>query len=217
MGEKNWERKTGVVEKKWELIKIEDIVNYDKNDSKNTRKAWMKLAEKLFKWYISSVITYISNDVNNYWDNSAIIFTLIYEEQVHLNPPILEDQIAHWSVWLWQIRTNVPKWDKDYFWYKSYREKELLDSKKHIKIMNDRINVIKEKLNEEEKKITPENIWKAWNWWPNCVKKGWLCSQHAIDYWLRIKNNYFYFKNYNDIITKQKYEKLKKEYSNYIR
>jgi hypothetical protein len=83
--------------------------------------------------------------------------------------------------------------------------------------MNDRINIIKAKLDEEEKKITPENIWKAWNWWPNCVKKGWLCSQHAIDYWLRIKNNYFYFKNYNDIITKQKHEKLKKEYSNYIR
>ncbi len=68
--------------------------------------------------------------------------------------------------------------------------------------MNYRINVIKGKILEEWKEITAENIWKAWNGWPSCVKKWWECDEKAIKYWKRVSGYYKYFKNYNYILNK---------------
>ncbi len=183
---------------KWEDILIEDIVS---DNSWNSTTLWMELAENIFKGAHSSLITYISDKVTLYWDNAPIMFSIIYEEQAHALPPIIEDVIWWDSVWLSQIRTPVPQSDKEYFWYTEYTRSELLSIDKHLVIMNDRINIIKSKLQEEWKIVTAENIWRAWNWWPSCVKTLGTCSDKAILYWERIKHYYPYFKNYSNLFN----------------
>jgi len=161
----------------------------------------MEFAEKIFKGHYSSLITYISDKISLYWDNAPIMLTIIYEEQSHSLPPIIEDIIWWDSVWLSQIRTPVPNWDKIFFWFKEYTKKELLNIDNHLIIQNERINIIKAKLDEEWKEVNAENIGRAWNWWPDCVKKDSICSEHAINYWARISSSYPYFKNYFNLIN----------------
>jgi hypothetical protein len=168
----------------------------------------MKISEDIFAWYLSNIIQNINLEVNKYWKNAPIIFSIIYEEQSHLNPPIIEDQLWGNSIWLWQIRTPVPESDKEYFWYKFYTKEQLLDSNLHIKVMNDRIDIIKAKLQEEGKTVTPERIWRAWNGWPSCVKALSTCDNKALNYWERIKKYYDFFEKYNNIITEYLWNSL---------
>jgi hypothetical protein len=176
------------------------------------REKIMGASELILKWRIPSIITYISEDVNKYWENSAIMFTLIYEEQSHLFPPIIEDIFKSNTVWLSQISLISQPKDKEYFGFQDNTKSDLLNIEKHLEIMNNRINVIKEKLVEEWREVTPWNIWRAWNWWPECVKQNWTCNKKSISYGDRIEENYPHFLNYNNIITKNKYEYYKNNY-----
>ena len=109
--------------------------------------------------------------INSFGNNAEYIKAIIYEEQSHLTP---DEVILDWinydfsfygrSRWLWQINYK-PNWtDIGYFNYPNVPISSVIDEVSNIKLMNDRINIIKWKLEENWKEISMRNIWSAWNW-----------------------------------------------------
>jgi hypothetical protein len=121
-----------------------------------------------------------------------IMYAIIFEEQAHLMPPYIEDDIM-WlitdndTVWLSQIRVKPSQQDKTAFGYTDSSREDLLNPKIHLAIMNTRIEKIRAALIKLWKPQTIGNIARAWNGWINCINDSWLCSDHAIDYWNRVQ------------------------------
>jgi hypothetical protein len=176
---------------------------------------FMAIWENIQGRYIDMTITNVSNEVNSYWYNAPIMFAIIHEEQMHQFPLFFEDEFWWNTIWLSQISIKASSKDKKYFWFQDNIKNDLLNNTKHLEIMNERIEVIKSKLIEEWIDATPWNIGKTWNWWSECVKSNWKCSEHAIEYWERIEQYYNEYKIYNNIINESKNEDNKIKYEEY--
>lgn len=160
-------------------------IDRDGKRGKSLVNLFMKVGEHLW-WHVRwrNAIKRNLEYINSFTDNSEYIKAIIYEEQSHLLP-IIEWYNLFWdSLWLWQIRYNPPSSDIDFFWYKSVKADEVIDEHTNISLMNERINIIKAKLEENWKAITMKNIWSAWNWWKSCIV--WECDNPKAEaYWRR--------------------------------
>ena len=217
----------------WFDLSLEkDIFNSKSWKDHRTEENWYNdpwLVRWEYFWWETRALKAIKRIYNyikeKYLENYKYAFAIIYEEQSHLK--IFENNyegvsIDFWNIpkvwkiwtsrWLSQIRYNPPKSDKEYFWYKDVTIESVLDEYSHLKLMNDRINIIKNKLKEESLELNIENIWRAWNWW-----KSWILSpelnEHSTNYWKRLK---LYYDNIDEIISdslKIEWESTPKKYS----
>jgi hypothetical protein len=115
------------------------------------------------------------------------MYALIIEEQSHLFIPIYEDYIPGTnSFGLWQITMIPTALDKQKFWFTDSKKSDLIDPIKHLAIMNDRINKIKNTGASEWIPVSPESIARAWNGWYNCLVQNQYCDTRAINYSKRV-------------------------------
>ena len=139
----------------------------DLRNEKNWYSKWLIIWEKLLweKRALKAVKRIYSYAKRYYPENYKYMIPLIYEEQSHLT---LWENSYEWfnidlwkiwhSRWLSQIKFNAPKSDEEYFWYKDTDIRSVLDEFSHLRLMNERIELIKKKLKEEWLKINAENI-----------------------------------------------------------
>ena len=136
---------------------------------------------------VSANMTLSMDYILKHKENALIIYSIIYEEQSHLMPPVIEDLLWGNTYGLSQISIHPTKSDREHFGFSDLNKEDLLNPEKHIEIMNDRINTIRWVLSDNNIEITPESIWNVWNGWYQCAVPGGECSSHAIQYGKRVQ------------------------------
>jgi hypothetical protein len=148
---------------------------------------WKRLSEILFGWFAQNQFNELINEmITKYPSNMLYMYAIIFEEQSHLFPPVIEDSVWWSTFWLWQILIYPTALDKRYLWYTEVSKADALDWKKHLAIMNERLNTIRKKMKELNITETPEMIGRAWNGWYKCMI--WNCNEDQIAYWKRIQS-----------------------------
>ena len=150
---------------------------------------------EIFWWHIRwrNAIKRNLEYINSFSGNAEYIKAIIYEEQAHLTPDeVLFDSVhydfsSYWkSRGLWQINYNPTQSDIDFFWYSAVSLSDVIDERININLMNDRIDIIKRKLEENGKEVSMENVWSAWNGGQSCVV--WECQNlNATSYGKRVE------------------------------
>ncbi len=151
-----------------------------------------QIADALFWRNWPNQMNEFIDELLKYSNNFLIMYAIIFEEQAHLRPPYYEDSIVQWvksndTVGLSQIQIQPHQSDKTNFGYTDSTRDELLNSKSHLAIMNDRINKIRWVLKKLGQAEAAENIGRAWNGWYNCINWSNLCPPEALAYWTRVK------------------------------